>query len=155
MDFMFPSHDHHMMTHDHLKTTTRGRNLKCFINQLQKKWQAWKANQIIWWKILAWALMQSLTLLAVVRWVSSHFGTRWKRQFGTKTIRHRIFFQTNVISFFEIKSKKVKKKTSMIISMIVQMQSRLLRIVFLFHSNVNPMDNFQKVSRFYYSKFHF
>ena len=26
-----------MMTHDHLKTTTRGRNLKCFINQLQKK----------------------------------------------------------------------------------------------------------------------
>jgi hypothetical protein len=43
----------------------------------------------------------------------------------------------------------------MIISMIVQMQSRLSRIVFIFHSNVNTMDNFQKVSRFYYSKFHF
>ena len=27
-----------------------------------------------------------------------------------KTNRHRIFFQTNVISFFKIKSKKVKKK---------------------------------------------
>jgi hypothetical protein len=40
-----------------------------------------------------------------------HFGTRWKRQFGTKTFRyrwkkvsnrHRIFFQTNVITFNKI-----------------------------------------------------
>jgi hypothetical protein len=59
-----------------------------------------------------------------------HFGTRWKRQFDTKTVRHqnisaprkfgirtnrhRIFFQTNVITFFKIKSTEVKK-TSMII----------------------------------------
>ena len=37
------------------------------------------------------------------------------RKFGTRTNRHRIFFQTNVISFFKIKSKKVKKKTSMVV----------------------------------------
>jgi len=40
------------------------------------------------------------------------------RQIGTRTNQHRIFFQTNVISFFKIKSKKVKKnkkKPSMIV----------------------------------------
>ena len=60
-----------------------------------------------------------------------HFGTRWKRQFGTKTVRHQdisaprkfgirtnrhsIFFQTNVITFFKIKSTEVKKNPSMIV----------------------------------------
>jgi hypothetical protein len=47
------------------------------------------------------------------------FGTHWKRQFGTKTFRyrwkkvsnrHRIFFETNVITFFKIKSTKILKK---------------------------------------------
>jgi hypothetical protein len=51
-------------------------------------------------------------------WIRN-FYTRWKRQFGTKTFRyrwkkvsnrHRIFFQTNVITFFKIKSTKIKKK---------------------------------------------
>ena len=37
------------------------------------------------------------------------------RQIGTRTKRHRIFFQTNMISFFKIKSKKVKKNPSMIV----------------------------------------
>jgi len=31
------------------------------------------------------------------------------RKFGIRTNRHRIFFQTNVITFFKIKSTKVKK----------------------------------------------
>ena len=44
-----------------------------------------------------------------------HFGTVEKdssapRKFGIRTNRHRIFFQTNVITFFKIKSTKVKKK---------------------------------------------
>jgi hypothetical protein len=45
-----------------------------------------------------------------------HFGTVEKdssapRKFGIRTNRHRIFFQTNVITFFKIKSTKVEKKT--------------------------------------------
>ena len=37
------------------------------------------------------------------------------RKFGIKTNRHRIFFQTNVITFFKIKSTEVKKNPSMIV----------------------------------------
>jgi hypothetical protein len=44
-----------------------------------------------------------------------HFGTVEKdssasRKFGIRTNRHRIFFQTNVITISKIKSTKVKKK---------------------------------------------
>ena len=43
-----------------------------------------------------------------------HFGTVEKdssapKKFGIRTNQHRIFFQTNVITFYKIKSTKVKK----------------------------------------------
>ena len=37
------------------------------------------------------------------------------RKFGIRTNRHRIFFQTNVITFYKIKSTKVKKNPFMIV----------------------------------------
>jgi len=75
-----------------------------------------------------------------------HQESSVSRQIGTRTNQHRIFFQTNVISFFKIKSKKVKKNNP-INDRLNAIKTVKDCIPFSFQC--------QKFPRFYYSKFHF